>query len=85
MVSLLGCLSWEVAVLKSSYNLISYSTQDLCYPYTSKYRYAFAFAMDYYRQHSEDERIKMGMVTYFSNKNFVPFIRIVKVRGAYEK
>ena len=86
MVSLLDYLSWEVLVLKSSYNLISYSTQELCYPYaTGKYRYAFTFAMDYYTPHEEKDKVKMGMSTYFSNENFVPFVQVMKVRGSFEK
>ena len=43
------------------------------------------FAMGYYTPPEERDKVKMGMSTYFSNKNFVPFVQVVKVRGSYEK
>ncbi len=72
--------------MKSNYNLISYSTQELCYPYaTGKYKYALAFSMGYYSPCEENKKVKTGISTYFSSKNFVPFVQVVKVRGTYEK
>ena len=43
------------------------------------------FAMGYYTPPEERDKVKMGMSTYFSSKNFVPFVQVVKVRGTYEK